>query len=213
MLSKLLDILGQWVAGNVKQPNVEQLPVPKKEVEPAAMLTSKKGQLELMDKEGWASKKYLDSVGVQTIGFGSTKSDIKDLASWSWSKELSLEEGIALFKAHLKPYENAVKAALKVNVEQHQFDALVSITYNIGIGGMKGSTFMKRINNKAPMKDIVNAILMWDIPPEIKGRRLKEAKLFQYGTYGNQDGCVDRIEVGANHKPKYKNRIKIIDYL
>lgn len=175
---------------------------------------SKKGLLELADREGLALTKYLDSVGVQTIGIGLTKSDIKDLASWPWDKQLSVQDAVYLYKLHVKPYADAVKKALKVPVLQHQFDALTSICYNIGIGGMQGSTFMKRINSKASMESIVSAILMWDKPKEIQGRRKKEAQLFQYGAYSNKDGCVDNIDVNpTTHKPKYKGRIKIIDLL
>lgn len=175
---------------------------------------SPRGLLELADREGLSTRKYLDSVGVQTIGIGLTSSDIKDLKSWDWDKELTVKECVDLFKQHVKPYSDAVDKALKVPVTQNQFNALVSITYNIGIGGMKRSTFMKRINAYANVKDIVDAILMWNKPPEIMGRRKKEAALFQYGTYANRDGCVDRISVNPKtHKPSYKGRVSIVEYL
>lgn len=175
---------------------------------------SSEGLLELADREGLSQSKYLDSVGVQTIGIGLTDSDIKDLDKWSWTKELSIVNCVDLFKQHIQPYSNAVRDALQVSVTQYQFDALVSITYNIGIGGMKKSTFMKRINNKDHVDNIVDAILMWDKPPEIIGRRMKEAALFKNGIYKNTDGCVDKITVNSKtHRPSYKGRISIREYL
>lgn len=179
-----------------------------------AMTLSKQGYLELADREGLATTPYLDSVGVKTVGIGQTISDIKDLPSWPWTKSISAEEAVNLYKKSLQKYIDAVNKALKVPVTQNQFDALVSITYNIGTGGMAGSTFMKRINASAPVAQVVAAILMWNKPPEIMGRRRKEADLYRYGTYSNKDGCVDKINVNAKtHKPSYKGRVSIVEYL
>lgn len=216
MYEIIKSLLGLFKDGLKQTTDVVDTPIPVIDKPQSDIVDSisKKGLLELADREGLALTKYLDSVGVQTIGIGLTKSDIKDLASWSWTKQLSVQDATYMYKSHVKPYADAVKKALKVPVLQHQFDALVSICYNIGIGGMQGSTFIKRINSKASMESIVSAILMWDKPKEIQGRRKKEAQLFQYGTYSNKDGCVDFIEVNpTTHKPKYKSRIKIVDYL
>lgn len=178
------------------------------------MTISKKGMLELADREGLALTPYLDIVGVKTVGLGATKSDIKDLDNWAWDKTIGIQEAVDLYKKHVQPYANAVAAALKVPVKQHQFDALVSITYNIGVGGMRGSTFMKRINGRESTQSIVNAILMWDKPAGIKGRRKKEADLFAKGIYQNKDGSVDRVLVNpVTHKPRYSGRVKIEQYL
>lgn len=175
---------------------------------------SKKGLLELADREGLALTKYLCSAGVQTIGIGITKSDIPDLASWPWDKEITIKEACDMYKKHVQPYANAVTKELKVIIPQHQFDALVSITYNIGIGGMKKSTFMKRLNNRESIQDVVDAIMMWKKPPEIIGRRKKECALFRDGKYTNTDGGVDLIRVNPDtHKPQYKGRVRILEYL
>ncbi len=177
------------------------------------MQISKKGLLELADREGLAQTCYLDSVGVKTVGIGMTRSDIKDIASWPWDRVLEIKDAVDMYKRHVQPYANAVERALTVDVTQSQFDALVSICYNIGVGGMRGSTFIKRINAKASTSSIVAAIMMWAKPKEIIGRRKKEADLFANGIYNNKDGCVDHIKVNANHKPSYKGRISIVGYL
>jgi lysozyme len=192
-------------------PQVVQAVAP---VQSSKMQISKRGLLELADREGLALTPYYDSVGVKTVGIGLTRSDIKDLASWPWDKSITVKEAVDMYKKHVQPYADAVVKALKVPVTQPQFDALVSITYNIGIGGMQGSTFMKRINAKDSMNSIVNAILMWNKPKEIQGRRQKEAELFAKGKYTNTDGSVTRVLVNpVSHKPKYSGRIKIEEYL
>ena len=209
---------------------------------------SNRGKAQLAGLEGMILTKYYDSVGVQTIGIGATQSDIPDLKSWPWDKKLTIEECISLFEKHVQKYVNAVNSVLKVKVGQHQFDALVSICYNIGTGihhrntitnargvilspshkeeiyrestnelyaGMKTSTFMRRINAGESLASIANAIMMWDIPREIIGRRRKEANLYVYGDY-SEKGMVGISPVGkSSHKPLYgaAKRYNILEYL
>lgn len=174
---------------------------------------SKKGLAFLAGLEGIGLTKYLDSVGVATIGIGSTRSDIPDLASWSWDKKITIEEAFDLYQKHLEKYVEAVNKALKVPVFQHQFDALVSICYNIGVNGMAKSTFIKRVNSGSPDEEVSKAILMWDIPKEIIGRRTKEAKLYTSGIYAG--GGKVLIFPIVNKKPRYSGgyEINAIDYI
>ena len=46
----------------------------------------------------------------------------------------------------LKKFESAVNSAVTVPINQNQFDALVSLTYNIGTGAFKESTLLKKLN-------------------------------------------------------------------
>lgn len=46
----------------------------------------------------------------------------------------------------LKRFEAAVSKAVQVPLNQHQFDALVSLTYNIGVGAFQRSTLVKLLN-------------------------------------------------------------------
>ncbi len=177
------------------------------------MQFSKQGLAFTAGLEGIGLTKYLDSVGVQTIGLGSTKSDIPDLASWAWDKKISIEEAFKLYNDHLAKYINAVNKALQVPILQHQFDALVSICYNIGVGGMAKSTFIKRINAGYSDASVAGAIKMWNKPPEIRDRRSKEAKLYTDGIYyGNGKVLVFPV---VNRKPRYSGgyEINALDYL
>lgn len=210
------------------------------------MVMSRKGKMFLAGLEGICLTKYLDSVGVWTIGVGATKSEIPDLASWPKDKALTIQECFSLLDKSLKKYEKAVDDALKVDVTQEQYDALVSICYNIGTGGLTKSTFMKRINALASVgyipslsylfidtleftrthsypyikqeesgrlwganSTVVDAIMMWDKPKEIIGRRTKEATLFSKGIYAG-GGKANLFPVSSSGRPLYSQG-KIID--
>ena len=176
------------------------------------MELSKQGYLELASREGLALTPYLDSVGVKTVGFGSTVSDIKDLPLWAWNREISIEEAVSIYKSGLNKYVTGVNKALTLlDIPQHKFDALVSVCYNIGVAGTAKSTFMKLVNAKASDDEIVDAIMLWNKPHAIIGRRTKEANLFKNGVYTN-DGACDLIRVDTNHHPHYDRRIDIAEY-
>lgn len=165
------------------------------------MQTSLKGLIALASHEGVALTKYLDSVGVCTIGIGATRYEVPDLAKWPWDKAITVQEAFDLLKQSIVKYEIYIHNALEVNLEQHEFDALVSICYNIGPRAAT-STFMKRINSYQSKDSIAKAILMWNKPPEIIGRRKKEVDLFVNGNYG--DGKVNVFPINPkSHKPMY----------
>lgn len=152
------------------------------------MNVSTKGIAELFGHEGVCLSPYLDSVGVWTIGFGATKSEIPGLDGSH--RDITMKEAVELFRIGIKKYENAVNKALKVDVTQEQFDALCSICYNIGTGGLSGSTFIKRINAGESLQRIKEAIMMWCKPKEITARRAKEALLYTDGIYSNGGKCL-----------------------
>lgn len=183
------------------------------------MNISPQGIAELADYEDLMLQPYLDSGGVKTVGIGSTISDVPDLPKWPWTKTITIEEAVAIYKQGLKKYEAAVNAALKVKVEQHQFDALVSICYNIGTAGMRGSTFMKRLNAGLSSDQVVSAMKAWNkdngkVVQGLVNRRKYEADLFLSGRY-KSGGYVDLIPTDARHKPVYRlgKRINLVPYI
>ena len=51
------------------------------------------------------------------------------------------------YMAHdLKKFESAVNGAVTMLINQNQFDALVSLAYNIGTNAFKNSTLVKKLN-------------------------------------------------------------------
>lgn len=185
------------------------------------MELSTKGLVELASYEALILSPYLDSGGVKTVGIGSTKSDIPDLGEWSWSKEISIEEAVNLYKNGIQKYVSAVNRALtKLTIKQNQFDALVSFFFNVGTGGGTGSTAMKYVNTGRSDADVCKALKMWNkdnghVVQGLINRRQKEADLYTNGIY-NSGGMVDLVPVNPiNHHPLYNKakKIKLIDYL
>lgn len=75
-----------------------------------------------------------------TIGWGSTGADIKEGVVWT------KEQADARFTKWLSCVETDVANLVRVPLKQCQFDALVSFTYNLGIGNLKSSTLLKMLN-------------------------------------------------------------------
>lgn len=137
------------------------------------MRMSAEGRALLIDREGVRTEAYRDSVGVWTIGIGHTAAAGAPVPKAGMT--ISRQEAEAIFARDLVQYEDGVSKALKVPVAQHQYDALVSICYNIGQGGLAGSTFISRINAGESPERVAEAILWWNKPPEVQGRRRGEA--------------------------------------
>jgi lysozyme len=131
----------------------------------------------LHEREGYRSKPYLDTVGIPTIGYGNTyypngkKVTMQD-------KWLTKETANELFQITLKYFEDQVNELVKSQLTQNQFNALVSFTYNVGVGNLQRSTVLKRINANPNDPTIKEAFLRFNKPPEIIGRREKEVKLY-----------------------------------
>jgi lysozyme len=81
-----------------------------------------------------------------------------------------------------KRFEPAVRDTIKKPLKAHQFDALVSLAFNIGAGGFKRST-VARCLNQGDFHGAADAILMWKKPPELLPRRRRERELFLTGKY------------------------------
>ena len=107
---------------------------------------SKKG-LDLIKKyEGLSISPYLCPAGVPTIGYGATyypggrKVKMSDNAiTESYAESLLL--------TMLTRYEDGVDRYVQVEINENQFDALVSFAYNLGLGALKSSTLLKKINS------------------------------------------------------------------
>lgn len=130
---------------------------------------------------------YNDPAGHCTIGIG----HLIHLGNCNGSaSEEPYKNGLTEAQAHdlfgqdLTKYEEAIKSIVKVELAQHQYDALVSFTYNIGIAGFKSSSALKELNQGN--YDIVpDKMMLWNKPAIIIGRRTDEANLFKTGNYGN----------------------------
>ena len=109
--------------------------------------------------EGLRLEAYLDSASIATIGFGSIK--------YPNGKKVKLGDKITKaqakqYKLHdLKEFESTVNTSVKVPLTQNQYDALVSLSYNIGSGAFKNSTLLKKLNS-GDYKGAAEQFLVWN---------------------------------------------------
>ena len=88
-------------------------------------------------------KPYICPAGVITIGWGTTNLDGQKFTKDTiWTKA----QCDKAFADNMLSYEDAVNRRVKVKLNQNQFDALVSFTYNCGEGNLAKSTLLKRVN-------------------------------------------------------------------
>ena len=134
-----------------------------------------KSTLDFITKEeGARNKAYKDSKGLWTIGVGHLiKDNEKDLIT----ANLTNDQVEDLLRKDLKWCSEAVESSVKVPLAQNQFDALYSLCFNIGGTAFKNSTVVKRINAN-DLKGAADAILMWNKPAVLEGRRKRERELF-----------------------------------
>lgn len=104
------------------------------------MKISQKGADLVKSFEGLRLKAYKDSVGVWTWGYGSTGPHVTP------DKIGTKEEAEQLLKKDLERFEKGVSDLVKVPLNQNQFDALCSFAFNLGLGNLKSSTLLKKLN-------------------------------------------------------------------
>ena len=134
-----------------------------------------KSTLDFITKEeGARNKAYKDSKGLWTIGVGHLiKADEQNLITATLTDE-QVED---LLRSDLKWCSEAVETSVKVPLQQHQFDALYSLCFNIGGTNFAKSTVVKKINEN-DLKGAADAILMWNKPDVLINRRKRERALF-----------------------------------
>ena len=108
------------------------------------MKTSSNGTSLIKEFEGFMASAYLCPAKVWTIGIGTTvyPNGLKVKKGDKCTQEQALE----YLQHDLKSFEKTVNDLVKVPLSQNQFDALVSLSYNIGSGAFKNSTLLKKLN-------------------------------------------------------------------
>lgn len=174
-------------------------------VAPKALKTSKRGKDFIKSWENFYAKPYDDTEGYATIGIGYliayksykklSKSDVeKTEITWDeFLNGISEERALHLFNKKIELYEKAIQRDIKVNLYQHEFDALVSLLFNTGqnflnTGGARGgeTKIKKNINSKLyeeganEMADVTNGGTRG-----LVRRRAAEIKMFKNNEYDN----------------------------
>lgn len=145
------------------------------------MQTNKAGLQIIKDSETLRLKAYLCPADVWTIGWGTTR-----YPSGEWVQKndtCTKEQADAWLEHDVKTAENDVLNAVKAELNENQFSALVSLAYNIGGPRFSGSTLVKMIN-----ADVNNALIRAEFSKWKRAngrvlaglikRRAKEANLY-----------------------------------
>lgn len=103
--------------------------------------------------EGCRLAAYQDSVGVWTIGYGSTLNVRRGM-------RISQAEADRRFLFDLETAEIGLRK-LNLNLTQGQFDALADFVFNLGVGKLTNSTLLKKIRDKAPTDEIQKEFRRW----------------------------------------------------
>lgn len=107
------------------------------------MITSPNGIELIKSFEAFRANAYhleVDPPNVWTVGYGYTHGVKPGLT-------VTEEEATALLCQECRRIESAINPLFQSRVSQNQFDAIVSFTYNLGVGAFQGSTLLKMLNN------------------------------------------------------------------
>lgn len=110
--------------------------------------------------EGLHLKAYPDPVGIWTIGYGTIM--------YPSGKRVKKGDRCTILEAEeYLQYELTTKALaiqhhfFKVPINQNQFDAIVSFTYNLGVGALNKSTLLKKVKLNPSDQTIRNEFMRW----------------------------------------------------
>ena len=139
------------------------------------MKTSASGRAAIEGREGRRLSAYRDTRGIWTIGIGHAATGLPPRPHAGMT--ITEAECDALLAADLAPVEAVINAAVNVPLGQNEFDALASLGFNIGIGGLRGSTVIKKLN-AGDAQGAAVAFMNWCKPAVLTGRRDKEREQF-----------------------------------
>jgi lysozyme len=142
------------------------------------MKISERGLAMIRYYESFSPVVYLCPAGLKTIGYGHVLTE-EEKKRENW--RINLADGARMLAEDCRIAENAINAVTD-QLKQHQFDALVSLVYNIGAGNFKTSTIKKLLK----AGDIDGIAAQFDRWIFVKGkkskglmnRRAAEKKLF-----------------------------------
>ena len=114
----------------------------------------------LKSKEGLSLTAYLCPAGVWTIGYGNTFYEYGSKVKKG--DTISKNRAEELFENILYKFSKEVKSLLKTELNDNQFSALVSFSYNVGIGNFSKSTLLKLVNINPSNPSIKNEFIKWN---------------------------------------------------
>ena len=140
-------------------------------------VTSPDGVAAVQLFEGFSPFVYKDSGGLATIGYGHLIVTGEEIP-----QPLLGDAAVQLLRKDLKRTERGLNARLDVTLQQHQFDALTSFAFNVGVNACTGSTLFRYVNAER-YDDATGQFRRWVYVGQEKVtglsvRRAAEAKMF-----------------------------------
>jgi lysozyme len=131
--------------------------------------------------EGCKLKAYQCSAGKWTIGYGNTF--YEDGSPVIAGHAITKEKAESLFSLIADDFAKKVDPVVTDKVNENQFAALVSFAYNCGIGNLKSSTLLKKVNVDPADVTIRNEFMKWNkaknkVLNGLTKRREAEANLY-----------------------------------
>jgi lysozyme len=114
----------------------------------------------LRHHEGVRFKPYRDPIGLWTVGVGHLIGDGKTLPE-KWNRQFLLEEVNEILRTDLARFESGVERLCPVGLTQFRFDALVSFSFNLGLGTLQRSTLRMK-HNREEHEEAANVFLRYN---------------------------------------------------
>jgi lysozyme len=134
----------------------------------------------LLVAEGYRDDAYIPVAGdVPTIGFGTTQ-------NVRMGDKITVPQALNRALVDVQKFEGAMKKCVKVPLHQYEYDAYLSLTYNIGEGAFCRSTLV-RLLNQQDYNGACKQILRWD---NFKGKPLRGLTIRREKEYAMCMGAV-----------------------
>ncbi|WP_166336184.1 lysozyme [Sphingobacterium chungjuense] len=147
------------------------------------MKTSEIGLALIKKWEGFSSTPYLDPIGIPTIGYGFIRYP-GGVRVTTQDESITIAQADELLLQLLtQNYEADVHRLITAPLNQNQFDALVSFTYNLGAGNLAKSTLRRKVNLDPSNPSIRSEFTRWNqaagrVLEGLTNRRQAEAALY-----------------------------------
>lgn len=128
--------------------------------------TSKAGKDLIRQFEGEILEVYRDLTGRHTVGVGHLVATHDKL---KLGHKITKERSDELFEADIAGFEDALNKSLRVEVTQNEFDALVSLAFNIGANALRSSKSFRYLLNEGKKARFADAILSFN-KARVRGR-------------------------------------------
>lgn len=124
--------------------------------------------------EGYRGEAYKDAVGIPTVGYGETK-------GVTMKSRTTPDRALVQLLSSANRHASDIRQCITVPLYQHEFDAYVSLAYNIGAKNFCHSTLVRKLNAK-DYSGACSEIRRWNkaggkVLPGLSKRREKEYRM------------------------------------